>query len=132
MTMRFFVDECLSPTFSSALQALGQDAIHPLHTGRRGNPDHVVVANALREDRIIITENIRDFKILLACESIHPGLIALPQASVAQGFQLILSAISQIVNLGGNPMDEMVNKCIEFDAGGSSVLLTLSKAELSD
>ena len=129
MTMRFFVDECLSPSFAGELQALGYDALLPLHTGRRGNPDHVVIANALREDRIIITENIGDFKQLLAREPIHPGLIALPQTSKAAGFQLILLAITQIEKSAGNPMDEMVNMCVEFDADGLPLRSSLSKSD---
>ena len=70
--MRLFIDECLSPDYAIRLGALGHDAVHPLHVGRRGQSDRTVVAQCLAEDRVIVTENIGDFKTLLACEALHP------------------------------------------------------------
>jgi hypothetical protein len=43
--LRLFIDESLSPDFALRLNDLGKfDAIHPLHVGRRGEPDHRVLA----------------------------------------------------------------------------------------
>ena len=49
------------------------DAIHPIHVGLLGAADHVIVARALSEDRIVVTANGADFKKLLAREPLHPG-----------------------------------------------------------
>ena len=77
--MRLFIDECLSPALARLLNQSGEpDAIHPLDVGRRGAPDHVVVQRCLSEDRVIVTENARDFRALLAGAELHPGLIILP------------------------------------------------------
>jgi predicted nuclease of predicted toxin-antitoxin system len=82
--LRFFVDECLSPEYAVRLGSMGYDAIHPLHVGRRGEPDHVVRDRCIAEDRVIITENMSDFRALLGGADLHPGLIGLP-ASTARG-----------------------------------------------
>ena len=113
--MRFFIDECLSPSFSIELARLGHDAIHPLHVGRRGQLDHTVKDLCISEDRVIVTENVGDFKALLGREPIHTGLIALPQTSRARGLMLIMTAISFLEASGENPMDVIVNHCIEFE-----------------
>ena len=63
--MRFFVDECVSPSLSRYLNAGGlHDAIHPRDRGRLRDPDHVVFARAIAEDRIVVTENAEDFRKL--------------------------------------------------------------------
>jgi predicted nuclease of predicted toxin-antitoxin system len=39
--VKLFVDESLSPQIAERLNKTGlHDAIHPLHVGRRGEPDH--------------------------------------------------------------------------------------------
>jgi predicted nuclease of predicted toxin-antitoxin system len=77
--VRFFIDECLSPQIARRLNESGQhDAVHPLDIGRRGEADSIVVARCIAEDRIIVTENARDFRKLVARETIHPGLIVMP------------------------------------------------------
>jgi hypothetical protein len=123
--MRLFIDECLSPTFAVELARLGHDAVHPLHVGRRGQLDHTVKENCIAEDRVIVTENVGDFKALLGREPIHPGLIALPQTGRARGLALIMAAISFLEASSGNPMDAIVNHCIEFE-GDTPVVRALS------
>jgi hypothetical protein len=40
-----FIDECLSPQLALRLNRTGRhDAVHPLHIGRRREPDHRVLA----------------------------------------------------------------------------------------
>ncbi len=125
--MRLFIDECLSPNFAIELALLGHDAIHPLHVGRRGQLDHTVKDNCLAEDRVIVTENVGDFKALLGREPIHPGLIALPQTSRARGWTLIVAAITFLDAQGGEPMDSMINHFLNFDANGRPALHPLAQ-----
>jgi len=127
--MRLFIDECLSPTFASQLAELGHDAIHPLHVGRRGQLDHTVRDACIAEDRAIVTENVGDFKALLGKEPIHPGLIALPQTSRARGWALILAALAFLERQGGDPMDALVNHCLEFNEAGQPRLYPLFKPD---
>jgi predicted nuclease of predicted toxin-antitoxin system len=43
--VRLFIDECLSPQLALRLNQTGRhDAVHPLHIGRRREPDHRVLA----------------------------------------------------------------------------------------
>lgn len=125
--MRFFIDECLSPSFPARLAELGHEAVHPLHVGRRGQPDHVVKAVCLAEDRVLVTENIGDFRGLLGDEAIHPGMIALPPADKETAWRMLLRAIAFIEALGGDPMGAMVNGIVAFDAAGEPRLESLSK-----
>ncbi len=77
--MRLFIDECLSPRIAEWLNISGEhDAVHPLHVGRRGEQDHTVLARCVREDRVLVTQNAKDFRGLIGQEDIHPGLIILP------------------------------------------------------
>jgi len=60
--VRFFIDECISPSLSRHLNESGlHDAIHPRDRARLREPDHVVFARAIAEDRIVVTENADDF-----------------------------------------------------------------------
>jgi predicted nuclease of predicted toxin-antitoxin system len=77
--VKLFIDECLSPQLAARLNATGRyDAVHPMHVGRRGEPDHRVHAWCIAEDRVIVTENARDFRRLVGNTELHPGLIILP------------------------------------------------------
>ncbi|MDE2111475.1 MAG: DUF5615 family PIN-like protein [Alphaproteobacteria bacterium] len=63
--MRFFIDESLSPQLAVRLnKSQHHEAVHPLHVGRRGEPDHRVLAWCIEEDRILVTQNARDFRKL--------------------------------------------------------------------
>lgn len=131
MIMRLFLDECRSPAFVNELSGLGHDAIHPLQSGRRAQHDHTIVSQCIREDRDIVTENFSDFKKLLGRETIHPGLIALPQTTRKQGLELLLAAISLLQHLADDPMSPIVNSCVEFDARGRPALVALA-ADMPD
>lgn len=127
--MRLFIDDCLSPTFALQLAELGHDATHPLHVGRRGQLDHTVRDACIAEDLVIVTENVGDFKALLGKEPIHPGLIAPPQTGRAQGWALVLAALAFLERQGGDPMDSLVNHCLEFEADGQPRLHPLFKSD---
>jgi predicted nuclease of predicted toxin-antitoxin system len=120
--VKLFIDECLSPDYAIRLGQLGHDAVHPLHIGRRGELDHTVAARCIAEDRAIVTENIGDFKELLGREAIHPGLIALPHGAKEEVWALLEMAIAFLEGEGGDPMDHLVNACLEFVDG--RVMLT--------
>ena len=120
--MRLFIDECLSPTLARLLNESGEhDAIHPLNVGRRGEPDHIVVQRCLSEDRVIVTENARDFRALLADAELHPGLIILP-AIDRDGTWRLLSKLIDFLTARGDPMKIMVNHVAEIDVQESITL----------
>ena len=93
--MRLFVDECLSPRIATRLNETGRhDAVHPLDVGRRGEPDHQISASCIAEDRVIVTENGRDFRQLVAGADLHPGLMILPSISREGTWRLLQAAIA--------------------------------------
>lgn len=47
---------------------IGHLAVHPQNQGGMGEPDHDVLARATHENLVIVTENARDFRALVARE----------------------------------------------------------------
>ena len=123
--MKLFIDECLSPQLATRLNETGRhDAIHPLHVGRRGEPDHRVLGRCVAEDRTIVTENARDFRRLVGKAEIHPGLIILPSINREGTWRLLNKAIA-FLESQGNPADVIVNQVLEIDASGAFSLKPL-------
>ncbi len=118
MGPRLFIDECLSPKLARVINTEGTGyAVHPLDQGGRGQRDDEVLARALAEDLIIVTENARDFRKLVGRADIHPGLIILPNLDFATGKALLDRAIG-FLRGKGDPMRVMVNHVLEVDADG--------------
>lgn len=123
--MRLFLDESLSPRLAQALNATGRHlALHPRDHGGLGRPDHAVLARCVEQNLVIVTENARDFRALVAAADIHPGLIVLPCVRRAQSLALLEAAIAHLEALG-DPMDAMVNHVLEMDEEGRAVLYPL-------
>lgn len=123
--LRLFIDECLSPVLASRLNETGEhDAVHPRDMGRLGEPDHKVLARCLIEDRVIVTENAVDFRKLVACEELHPGLILLPSVNRDLSIQLLIDAIAHLASLG-EPAGVMVNHVLEVSETGAFSLLPI-------
>jgi predicted nuclease of predicted toxin-antitoxin system len=120
--VRFFIDECLSPVLARRLNESGDhEAIHPLDFGRRGERDDVVIERCLVEDRVIVTENARDFRMLLGKVELHPGLIILP-AIDREGTWRMLQTVIVFLTARGDPMKMMVNHVAEIDLSGTVAL----------
>ena len=123
--MRLVIDECLSPQLALRLNATGlHDAVHPLHVGRRGEPDHRVLERCIAEDRVIVTENARDFRRLVGKTELHPGLIILPGLDREGTWKLLESALA-FIRERGEPMSVMVNHVLEVDESGVMTILPL-------
>lgn len=126
--MKLFIDECLSPQLATRLNETGRyDAVHPLHVGRRGEPDHRVLEWCIAEDRVIVTENARDFRRLVGDVQIHPGLMILPAIDREGTWALLQSALAYLENRG-NPADVMVNHVLEVGESGAIRLFALSSS----
>ena len=116
--MKLFIDECLSPQLALRLNATGRyDAVHPLHVGRRGEPDYRVLQRCIAEDRVIVTQNARDFRRLVGKTELHPGLIILPAMDREGTWKLLRSALA-FVRERGEPMSVIVNNVLEVDESG--------------
>lgn len=118
--MKFFIDECISPTLSQHRNREGlHDAIHPRDRRRLRDPDHVVFARAIEEDRIIVTENADDFRKLAGAVDLHPGLIILPSVARAEAQRLMDLVIAHLMETGDErPQDLLVNSVLAVTIEG--------------
>jgi predicted nuclease of predicted toxin-antitoxin system len=119
--LRFFIDECVSPSLSRHLNKLGlHDAIHPRDRGRLREPDRVVFARAIAEDRIVVTENADDFRKLAAAVDLHPGLIILPSIARLEAQRLMDLVIDHLLRASADrPQDILVNSVLTITAARS-------------
>ena len=104
---------------------IGHYAVHPRNLGGMGEPDHAVLARATRENLVIVTENAKDFRALVAREEIHPGIIINPCTSRERSKAYLLSAIEYLTEQG-DPDDAMVNHVLEVEEvrqGGITIRL---------
>ena len=124
--MRLFIDESLSPLLATRCNQTGRhDAIHPLHVGRCGDADYVVLQPCIAEDRVIVTQNARDFRRLVGREEVHPGLIILPFANRDNTWLLLQKAIA-CLDAPGDAMDVIVNQVLEMRLAGEPTLTPLA------
>ena len=124
--MRLFIDESLPPDFALWLNELGgYDAIHPLHVGRRGEADHRVLARCLKEGRVIVTQNARDFRKLAGRVDPHPGLIILPSLGKTQTWRLLQAALEFLVSRG-DAATLIINHALDAPAEGAITLLPIT------
>lgn len=59
--MRFLIDEMFPPMTCARLAERGHDAVHVRDRGIDARPDREVAAVAVRENRTLVTENVKDF-----------------------------------------------------------------------
>jgi predicted nuclease of predicted toxin-antitoxin system len=126
--VRLFIDASLSPLLATRCNETGMhDALHPLHVGRCGEADYRVLGRCIAEDRVVVTQNAKDFLRLAGKDEVHPGLIILPFANRDSTWSLLQESIAFLENRG-NPTDLMMNHVLEIRATGNMVLMHLARA----
>lgn len=80
--MRFLIDEMFGPEVVDRIRRAGHDAVGVRDLELAGKDDAVVLSRAVREDRVLITENAADFVPLLderagAGAALTPVVVAL-------------------------------------------------------
>jgi predicted nuclease of predicted toxin-antitoxin system len=63
--VRWLIDEMLPPATAAELIDRGHDAVSVIGLGLAGQPDLVVFDIAVLQDRIVVTENVGDYAVLL-------------------------------------------------------------------
>jgi len=63
--VRFLIDEMFGPDVVARLQGAGHDAVGVRELELAGQDDQMVLARAVQEDRVLVTENAADFIPLL-------------------------------------------------------------------
>jgi hypothetical protein len=78
--MRIYLDDDIaSPKLSQFLQSARHDVQIPGDVGMRGKPDAVHLTHAIRELRVCLSRNYRDFEnlhlLLMQAQGRHPGIM---------------------------------------------------------
>lgn len=102
--MKLLLDEQLSPQLAVALREAGIDAVAVKErTELIGLPDPALFDAARNDGRVVVTNNIKDFRPLaaqcLAAGGTHPGLILLPstRSRTRQATAALATAIADVV-----------------------------------
>ncbi|MGH9009972.1 MAG: DUF5615 family PIN-like protein [Acidimicrobiia bacterium] len=82
--MRWLIDEMLPSETAAELNRRGHDAASVAGLGLAGQPDPVVFARAVAEHRIVVTENVADFAVLVD-QRLRRGEPAVPVMFVRKG-----------------------------------------------
>ncbi len=77
--MRFYVDECLPPSFADAIDARrGHRAVHSVRDlFLQGRPDEFHIAESRRRREIFVTSNHHDFQVGVNFLKSHPGVVVI-------------------------------------------------------
>jgi predicted nuclease of predicted toxin-antitoxin system len=116
---RFLIDENLSPQLAGHLRDyLGFDAVHVNEADLRGASDAAVLAHAITEHRVVVTNNGHDFRKLGRLSPEHPGLAVLLRANGRQKQielgEILANAIEAEIRQGTPPDGRL----FEIDATG--------------
>lgn len=121
MTLKFLIDECLSPELAALAHQHGFEAAAVRDRGWAGLKDDEVVQRALEHDLVLVTRNARDFRgssasgkggRLRAIE-VHPGLVCLDSEraeafDIAKQLRLFEIALAELRGAVG-----LVNEAVE-------------------
>jgi hypothetical protein len=89
--VKFLVDSMLPPRTSELLAAAGHDANTPTQLGAHNLPDDRLAQLASADDRVIITENARDFAAVGTCPVLLVRKSWWPRGSLAEDLAAAVS-----------------------------------------
>jgi predicted nuclease of predicted toxin-antitoxin system len=122
--LRFWIDECLPPALVDRARALGYDATCTRDRGRLGSTDEELLAAAIDEEFVFVTNNHVDFVRLCAAASLPTGLVILPQRRRTAQIELFDRVIKYIKHRSEraqeDPSDWMLNRVVEVDEGSET------------
>ncbi|MBI5497481.1 MAG: DUF5615 family PIN-like protein [Deltaproteobacteria bacterium] len=96
--------------------AHGIDAVHVRDRGGLGTTDQAVFALAFREDRVVVTSNVKDFEHLARHSSIHGGIVLIAEGDLGRQEQLaiVLLALAAVEARG-----DLVNTVLRIGLAGT-------------
>jgi uncharacterized protein with PIN domain len=99
VTVRFYLDEDLSPRIAAAVRARGVDAVSSHECGMNGHSDEEQLLFAAREGRCLVTRNRDDFQRLTVdryrYNARHLGVLIVPRHAKLQSESAIAVALVQ-------------------------------------
>lgn len=118
--MKFIIDEDLSPRVARYLcQEFCFDAIAVRDRGLLGATDPEVLAYAFKEDRILVTANIRDFEKLAAAVEIHAGIVLMQDGDLLAAEQIeLMAVVVRVLQAEINTGRDLVNRVLYISISG--------------
>lgn len=119
--MKFLIDEDISPTCARYLcQELLVDAIAVRDRGLLGVEDRKILEYAFNEDRILITANIRDFKLFVNAVEVHAGIVFIIEGSLLRHEQIKLIEIAvKNIQVEISEGRDMINRVLYISFDGT-------------
>jgi predicted nuclease of predicted toxin-antitoxin system len=76
-------DDSVDPLLAQLLRRAGRDVQIPADVGMVGRPDPVHLAHTIRQGRVLLTRNYRDFEdlhdLIMVAQGHHPGIFVVRQ-----------------------------------------------------
>jgi predicted nuclease of predicted toxin-antitoxin system len=118
--MKFIIDEDLSPRVARYLcQEFCFDAIAVRDRGLLGATDREVLDYAFKEDRMLITANIRDFEKLASAAEIHAGIILMLDGDLRAAEQIeVMSTVIRVLKAEIDTGKDLVNRVLYISISG--------------
>jgi hypothetical protein len=117
--VKFWIDECLTPALAGRAHSHGYEATCTRDRGQLGMRDDELLALAVSEEFVFVTNNHADFMGLCANADLHTGLVVLPQRPRDAQLPFFDDAIVYIEHHAGQareaPADWMLNRVVEID-----------------
>jgi predicted nuclease of predicted toxin-antitoxin system len=116
VSVRFLLDENISPTVALALCTDGIDACSVRDRGLLEATDAEVFARAYADDRIVVTINVADFEHLASTCELHAGVVLIERADLLRHEQLatVRLAVAAIIARG-----DLVNTVLRISLDGT-------------
>jgi predicted nuclease of predicted toxin-antitoxin system len=120
--MKFIIDEDLSPRVARYLcQEFCFDAIAVRDRGLLGATDPEVLEYAFKEDRILVTANIRDFEKLAAAVEVHAGIVLMLDGDLLAVEQIeVMAAIVRVLEAEMATGKDLVNRVLYISISGTA------------
>jgi predicted nuclease of predicted toxin-antitoxin system len=120
--MKFIVDEDLSPRVARYLcQEFCFDAIAVRDRGLLGATDPEVLEYAFKEDRILVTANIRDFEKLAAAVEIHAGIVLVQDGDLLAAEQIeVIDTVVRVLQAEIATGKDLVNRVLYISIAGTA------------
>jgi predicted nuclease of predicted toxin-antitoxin system len=120
--MKFIIDEDLSPRVARYLcQEFCFDAIAVRDRGLLGATDPEVLEYAFKEDRILVTANIRDFEKLAAAVEVHAGIVLMLDGDLLAVEQIeVMAAVVRVLQAEMATGKDLVNRVLYISISGTA------------
>lgn len=120
--MKFIIDEDLSPRVARYLcQECCFDAIAVRDRGLLGATDPEVLEYAFKEDRILVTANIRDFEKLAAAVEVHAGIVLMLDGDLLAVEQIeVIAAVVRVLQAEMAMGKDLVNRVLYISISGTA------------